>query len=63
MYSRADGLSARIHFPGEGLRRWQDIVCRTLALVRSWRIVDGPSPQDCSKIPRLSLAGVMRAPG
>jgi hypothetical protein len=53
-YSRADGLQARVDFPGHGLPRWEEIVCKTLSLVRTWRVSPGPPPGDCTKLPRLS---------
>ncbi len=54
LYSRADGLNVRIDFPDQGLPRWQEIICKTLSLFRSWRASDGPPPMDCSRLPRLS---------
>lgn len=54
LYSRIDGLAARIDFPGQGLTRWEEVVCKTLSLVRAWRASGDPSPDDCSKFPRLT---------
>jgi len=54
LYSRADSMWVKLAFPGVGQSRWPEVVCRALQLIRSWRISGGPSPPDCSKLPRLS---------
>jgi hypothetical protein len=54
VYSSADPMWVELRFPELGQSRWPEIVCRTLLLIRSWRISDGPPPPDCSKTPRLS---------
>lgn len=54
-YSRADSLWVQLNFPALGQSRWQDVVCRTLLLVRSWRVSAGPPLPDCSNSPRMSL--------
>lgn len=36
IYSKVDGLLISVSFPETALRRWADVVCRTLTLVRSW---------------------------
>lgn len=53
-YSRADSMWVKLDFPGLGQSRWPEVVCRTLLLVRTWRISAGPPPPDCFKSPRLS---------
>jgi hypothetical protein len=53
-YSSQDSMWVRLDFPGVGQSRWSEVVCRTLFLIRSWRISGGPPPPDCSKLPRLS---------
>jgi len=53
-YSITDSLWVKLDFPGVGQSRWSEVICRTLFLIRSWRISGGPSPPDCSKLPRLS---------
>ncbi|MSP76047.1 MAG: hypothetical protein EXR12_07920 [Rhodospirillaceae bacterium] len=54
LYSPADSLWAELDFPELGQAHWPEVVCRTLLLIRTWRISDGPPPPDCSKRPRLS---------
>jgi hypothetical protein len=56
-YSRTDALWVKLAFPGLAQSRWPDVVCRTLQLVRTWRVSSGPAPQDCSMI-RVSDLGL-----
>jgi hypothetical protein len=37
-YSRPDGLLGWLDFPALALPRWKEIVCKTLALARDWRV-------------------------
>jgi hypothetical protein len=53
-YSIPDSMWVKLNFPGVGQSRWSEVVCRTLFLIRSWRISGGPPPPDCSRLPRLS---------
>jgi hypothetical protein len=61
-YSKVDAVWVKLSFPGLGQSRWPDVVCRTLQLVRSWRVGDGPQPPDCSQSPRLSSGGGKESP-
>jgi len=54
-YSRADRLSVGLDFPFVGFPRWRDVICRTQALIRTWRVADGPVPPDCANLPRVVL--------
>jgi hypothetical protein len=54
-HSRIDKFFVELHFPQIALSRWQDVVCRTLLLIRSWRVSEGPAPPDCSKLPHLAF--------
>jgi hypothetical protein len=57
VFSRADdNLDFAVDFPAVGLGRWSEIVCKTVAMVRLWRVASGPAPPDCSKLPRLASA-------
>lgn len=53
-YSRTDALWVKLAFPDLGQPRWAEVVCRTLRLVRTWRVSGGPAPQDCPTI-RVSV--------
>lgn len=54
-YSRAEELLGTIDFPEHGLPRWEEIVCQTLSLLRSWREnVASTVEQACSTQPRLT---------
>ncbi len=50
LYSRTDGLSAVLDFPLVGQALWPEAVCRTLGLLRAWRVSGGPPPKDCSEL-------------
>lgn len=55
-YSGADRLEiGPLYFPDLGLPRWTEVVCRTLSLIRQWRLSNGPAPTDCVRAPSLSL--------
>jgi hypothetical protein len=54
IHSSVDPLWADLSFPELGQSRWPEAVCRTLQLIRSWRLSGGPPPPDCSKAARLS---------
>lgn len=54
-YSRADSMWVKLDFPGLGQSRWSDVICRTLQLIRSWRISEGPPPPDCQSARLASL--------
>jgi len=53
-YRADDNLDFGVYFPAIGLRRWPEIVCITVAMLRSWRAVNGLAPPDCSKLPRVA---------
>jgi hypothetical protein len=54
-YSRADEIAASVKFPEVGLPRWKEILCRTLALIRTWRVSGGPAPSEhCAKSPHTT---------
>lgn len=53
LFSREDGLWVSLRFPENALSRWPDVVCRTLALVRSWQVPPGESRNGCSE-PRVT---------
>lgn len=38
IFSKQDGLSIFLAFPESALRRWSDVVCQTLTLIRSWEV-------------------------
>jgi len=54
IYSKADGLLISVRFPEVALRRWADVVCRTLTLVRSWQVPPDGSRAGCPG-PRVTL--------
>jgi hypothetical protein len=54
-YSRPDAMTVVLDIPLIGLPRWSQVICQTLVLLRTWRAAAGPAPQDCSKLPRLSM--------
>lgn len=47
LYSKTDGLWIWLRFPEVALRRWADVVCQTLTLVRSWEFPPSPSQAGC----------------
>jgi hypothetical protein len=47
LYSKADGLWIWVRFPEVALRRWLDVVCRTLTLVRSWQVPPEQARAGC----------------
>lgn len=48
IFSREDGLSIFLTFPEIALRRWSDVVCQTLTLIRSWEVPSKRSGAGCS---------------
>ncbi len=51
VYSRPDRLHIRMDLPFQAIPRWEEVVCNTLSLIRTWRVSGGPSPDDCSSLP------------
>jgi hypothetical protein len=49
LYSKKDGLWIWVRFPEVALRRWSDVVCRTLLLVRSWQFPPERGDSDCPR--------------
>ena len=47
LYSKTDGLWIWLRFPEVALKRWADVVCQTLTLVRSWEFPPSQSQAGC----------------
>jgi hypothetical protein len=47
IFSKEDGLWVWLRFPEIALRRWSDVVCQTLTLIRSWQIPPSQSRNGC----------------
>jgi hypothetical protein len=63
LYSKTDGLWVWIRFPEVGLRRWSDVVCRTLTLVRSWQFPPDVGRSGCpGPFAAQSHRGLARSP-
>ena len=54
IFSQEDGLWVWLRFPEIALRRWSDVVCQTLTLIRSWQTPPGQSRNGCLG-PRITV--------